>query len=255
MHTLPAPLPCPYPCPPCPEPPLQPCPSPLPSFSLALAAVLTQLPFGGDVPQALGRLSPSGAPCHPAPRAQAPGCHPAWGPGLEKQARRWHVLQPAARPIGTLGNGARSQPRPLATRPAPRGTVAAPTMPPPALLWWSRGQSGACGEKQGSGQREKAPRRPQSRPGALGWGAAGSVLPPAGFWHGGLPGVAGGPLALPGGWLAAPWSCRPTGPGHRHAVRLWADLEALCALWITAWHFSRRSSLLFSKKPSLRGTP
>uniref|UniRef100_A0A8C4PC37 Phosphatidylinositol 4-kinase type 2 n=1 Tax=Dromaius novaehollandiae TaxID=8790 RepID=A0A8C4PC37_DRONO len=42
---------------------------------------------------------------------------------------------------------------------------------------------------------------------------------------------------------------------RRHAVRLWADLEALWARCTTAWHFSRRSSLLFSKKPSLRGTP
>lgn len=43
--------------------------------------------------------------------------------------------------------------------------------------------------------------------------------------------------------------------GHHHAVRLWADLEAPWALWMMAVHFSRRSSLLFSKKPSLRGTP
>lgn len=43
--------------------------------------------------------------------------------------------------------------------------------------------------------------------------------------------------------------------GRCHAVRLWADLEAPWALWMTAGHFSRRSSLLFSKKPSLRGTP
>lgn len=42
---------------------------------------------------------------------------------------------------------------------------------------------------------------------------------------------------------------------HRHAVRLWADLEAPWALWMMAGHFSRRNSLLFSKKPSLRGTP
>lgn len=43
--------------------------------------------------------------------------------------------------------------------------------------------------------------------------------------------------------------------GHHHTVRLWADLEAPWALWMMAVHFSRRSSLLFSKKPSLRGTP
>lgn len=50
-----------------------------------------------------------------------------------------------------------------------------------------------------------------------------------------------------------PWQEGVT--GHRHAVRLWADLEAPWALWMMAGHFSRRSSLLFSKKPSLRGTP
>lgn len=43
--------------------------------------------------------------------------------------------------------------------------------------------------------------------------------------------------------------------GHHYTVRLWADLEAPCALWMMAVHFSRRSNLLFSKKPSLRGTP
>lgn len=43
--------------------------------------------------------------------------------------------------------------------------------------------------------------------------------------------------------------------GHCQAVRLWADLEAPWAFWMMAVHFSRRSSLLFSKNPSLRGTP
>lgn len=39
------------------------------------------------------------------------------------------------------------------------------------------------------------------------------------------------------------------------AVRFLADLEALWARCTTAEHFSRRSSLLFSNRPSLRGIP
>lgn len=41
----------------------------------------------------------------------------------------------------------------------------------------------------------------------------------------------------------------------RQAARFLADFEALWARCTTAEHFSRRSSLLFSNRPSLRGIP
>lgn len=57
---------------------------------------------------------------------------------------------------------------------------------------------------------------------------------------------------VPSGGSPLRWEGRG---GRCQAVRLWADLEAPWAFWMTAVHFSRRSSLLFSKNPSLRGTP
>lgn len=84
------------------------------------------------------------------------------------------MLQPAARPRGILGSGARSQPRPLATRPAPHGTVAAPTMPPPAPLAAALVEPGAERGLWGeAGQR------------AEGEGTTAASEPPWGTWVGG----------------------------------------------------------------------
>lgn len=187
------------------------------------------------------------------------------GPGQQSE--------PGAAPLGERSSVSSFQPR------HPGSGVRDQPLPPCSILcsWLAavvvhslpggkRGQAPAtlsfcCSSRcQGYSQKEKAPRLPQGT-----WVESGGSHPlqRQGFGRrmlGGDEGQEGtqqchipspGPAsAQVGGPCSGGRECR-----HPHAVRLWADLEAPWALWMMAVHFSRRSSLLFSKNPSLRGTP
>lgn len=230
-----------------------------------------------------------GAPCHPAqgtpgdgwsPRAEGAGHGVPGVPTLPRDQGSEAgqelplcgcMVQPAAHGQGTLAVG--SGPSPYT-----------PTLSP-AEGWqprWSaaflRGQKGWAPAAPAGARATARERRHHGRPGALGW-RVGDTVPPTGRGSARGLGVdprshqgwavskrrAGGPpssatsLLLGSGASQCPvWGSplrQERGVGYRHAIRLWADLEAPWALWMTAGHFSRRSSLLFSKKPSLRGTP
>lgn len=207
--------------------PALPCPGPLPRLSLLLSrhrcrphpapqgrstsrsGQASPGPLWRGCPQGNGQAEPFGGMAVTQRRGHRPqGAAPPGDRGWKSGARRCpsagtcSSLLPAG--IGTLGNGARSQPRPLATRSAPRGMVAAPTTPSPSpaggCSGGAGGRAGALGRTRAVGRGRRHHGGLRAALGHLGGGQRGPFSHQQGFGTGARP-----------AWQGDPWPCRGGG--------------------------------------------